>query len=159
MPQFSNITIVIKYIYTFLQDIPRKKHEMIVPCEIVVKCVLPSIRAMIAKELITKHNLNQAQAAKRLGVSQPAISLYYRKIRGKALDLEKDKEITTLIENLAKQLADNHISNEDFILMFCEICKMIKAKGLLCQLHKAFDPTIDIEKCDLCKTTNALKHL
>ena len=132
---------------------------MIIPCEIVVKCVLPSVRAMIAKELMTKHNLNQVQAAKLLGVSQPAISLYYRKLRGKALDLEEDKEITTLIENLANQLAKGNLSNKEFIIFFCEICRTIRTKGLMCEVHKAFDPTIDIEKCDLCKTTNALKHL
>ncbi|MGQ9544057.1 MAG: helix-turn-helix domain-containing protein [Candidatus Bathyarchaeia archaeon] len=43
---------------------------------------------MIAKTLITKHNLTQVEAAKLLGISQPAISLYERKIRGKAF-LEK----------------------------------------------------------------------
>jgi len=130
---------------------------MIIPCEIAVKCVLPPVRAMIAKELMTKHNLNQTQAAKLLGVSQPAISLYYRKLRGKAIDLEREKEITTLIENLAKKLAEGNLTGTEFILMFCEICRTIRARGLLCQVHKAFDPSIDLEKCDLCKTTNALK--
>ncbi len=132
---------------------------MIIPCEIAVKCLLPSVRAMIAKELMAKHNLNQTQAAKCLGVSQPAISLYHRKIRGKALNLEKEKEINMLIEKMAKKLAKKNVSDKDFILMFCKICKTIRAKGLMCELHKAFDPSIDIEKCDLCKTTSALKCL
>jgi len=130
---------------------------MSLPCEIAVKCILPPIRAMIAKELITKHNLKQAEAAKILGVSQPAISLYIGKNRGKALNLENDPEIKRLVENMANLLVENKLSTTQFIQNFCEICKAIRAKGLVCQLHKAFDPSIDVEQCKLCKTTNALK--
>ncbi len=130
---------------------------MLVPCEVAVKCVLPSVRAMIAKELTTKYGLKQAEAAKRLGVSQPAISLYYRKIRGKAIDLEKDPEIIKLTENLAASLAKGNLTHKNFIQMFCEICKTIRAKGLLCKMHKTFDPTIEVEKCELCLTANTLK--
>lgn len=129
---------------------------MSVPCEIAVKCVLPSVRAMIAKKLMTKRNLKQGEVAKLLGVSQPAISLYCRRIRGKAIDLEYDPAITALVENLAASLAEGNVSRRDFIQSFCEICKTIRAKGLLCKLHKAFDPLIDIEKCELCMTTNLL---
>jgi len=130
---------------------------MSLPCEIAIKCILPPIRAMIAKELITKHNLKQAEAAKILGVSQPAISLYIGKNRGKALNLENDPEIKRLVENMANLLVENKLSTTQFIQNFCEICKAIRAKGLVCQLHKAFDPSIDVEQCKLCKTTNALK--
>jgi hypothetical protein len=105
---------------------------------------------VIAKELMAKHGLKQAEAAKILGVSQPAISLYYRKIRGKAVDLENDVEVIKLIENLADTLAKGAVSHKDFIPMFCEICRTIRAKGLMCNLHKAFDPEIDIEECQLC---------
>ena len=130
---------------------------MSVPCEIAVKCVLPSVRAMIAKKLMTKRNLKQGEVAKLLGVSQPAISLYCTRIRGKAIDLENDASITVLVENLAASLAEGNVSRRDFIQSFCEICKTIRAKGLLCKLHKAFDALIDIEKCELCMTTNLLR--
>jgi len=70
---------------------------MIVPCEVAVKCVLPVVRAMIAKELVTKHGLNQVETARLLGVSQPAISLYSRKARGNALNLENDHDIAVLV--------------------------------------------------------------
>lgn len=124
---------------------------MLVPCEIAVKCVLPVIRAMIAKELMTKHKLKQVEIAKLLGISQPAISLYFRKKRGKAIDLENESEITDLIEYLANSLTKENPSPENFIPMFCKICKTIRAKGEMCKLHKAFDPTINIEKCGICQ--------
>ena len=130
---------------------------MSVPCEIAVKCVLPSVRAMIAKELTAKHGLKQEEAAKLLGVSQPAISLYYRKMRGKSIDLENDSDITRLIESLVDSLATNDLSRKEFIIKFCEICKTIRAKGLLCKMHKAFDPAVNIEECGLCLGADSLK--
>ena len=45
---------------------------MSVPCEVAVKCVLPVIRAMVAKELKTVDGLRQVDVAKFLRVSQPA---------------------------------------------------------------------------------------
>ncbi len=87
-----------------------------------------------------------------MGVSQPAISLYYRRIRGKAINLEKDPEIMELIKEFANAISKggNAISHKEFIQKFCEICKLIRAKGLMCELHKTFDPQIAIEKCELC---------
>jgi predicted transcriptional regulator len=123
---------------------------MSIPCEIAVKCVLPVVRAMTAKELVTKYHLKQVEAAKLLGISQPAISLYGSKIRGKAIDLEKESDVKNLIENLAASLANGEFSHKDFVIKFCEICRTIRAKGLMCKLHKAFDPSIEIEKCGLC---------
>jgi len=58
-----------------------------------------------------------------------------------------------LIEDLATLLAKGNSSPEDFISAFCEICATIREKGLMCKLHKAFDPTIDIEKCGICLIT------
>jgi predicted transcriptional regulator len=111
------------------------------------------MRAIIAKELTTAHNLKQAEAAKLLGVSQPAISLYYRRIRGKAINLENDAEVMGLIREFADSLVRNNpMMHEEFIKKFCEICKLVRAKGLMCKLHKIFDPQIDVEKCRLCLT-------
>jgi len=124
---------------------------MLATCEVAVKCVLPTVRAMIAKEFMMKHKLKQVEVARLLGVSQPAISLYFRKRCGKAIDLEKESDITSLLENLAASLAKSILSPNEVISEFCEICPTIRARGLMCKLHKAFDLTIDIEKCGICQ--------
>ncbi len=129
---------------------------MSVPCEIAVKTTLPVIRAMLARELMTEHKLKQADAAKRLGVSQPAISLYRRKIRGKALNLENDTDILNLVRKFASELADDKLSRQEYVLRVCEICKTIRGKGLLCELHRSIDPSIIPSKCELCLTLNKL---
>jgi len=123
---------------------------MLVPCEVAVKCVLPVVRAMIAKELVAKHGSNQVETARLLGVSQSAISLYSRKARGNAINLENDRDVAVLVAGLTDLLAEGKLSHWEFISMFCEVCCTIRAKGLMCKLHKAFDPTIDIDECELC---------
>jgi predicted transcriptional regulator len=109
---------------------------------------------MIAKELVNTHGLKQAEAAEILGVSQPAISLYYRKMRGKAINLEKEHEVTGLVKDLAALMVKDEISRKEFIQKFCEICRIIRAKGLLCEMHKTLDSSVDIEKCGLCLTSS-----
>ncbi len=123
---------------------------MSVPCEVAVKCVLPVIRAMIAKELTTKYELKQAEAAALLGVSQPAISLYDRRIRGNAINLDHNTEVRKIVRLTAESLAENHFSHTQLSQVYCKVCRTIRAKGLLCELHKAFDPDINIKECELC---------
>jgi len=129
---------------------------MSMPCEVSVKCVLPAVRAMLAKELVKTKRMKQADVAHILKVSQPAVSLYTRRIRGTAISLENDKDISKLVRNFAASMSKNSLSSRDTILKYCEICKTIRAKGLLCKLHKAFDASIDIETCELCRTNNPL---
>ncbi len=129
---------------------------MSVPCEIAVKCVLPVVRAMIAKQLTIEHKLKQMDIAKLLGVSQPAVSLYHRNMRGKAIDVEDDRDVRVLVVHAAESLVLGEISHKELIQIYCEICRAIRAKGLLCGLHKAFDPEIDIEKCELCRVSSSV---
>ena len=132
---------------------------MSVPCEVAVKCVLPVVRAMVARELMASHGLRQVEAAKLLGVSQPAISLYYRNIRGKAIDLENDRDVERLVKQISESLVKGGSSHRDLIVMYCQVCRTIRAKGLLCELHKAFDPLIDIDKCELCGASESVRCL
>jgi len=127
--------------------------ELITPCEVAVKCALPSVRAMVAIELMNKHSLKQAQAAKLLGISQPAISLYQKKLRGNSLDLWGDPEIMASIAKQAKFLVNGTAPARNNLVWFCAICKTLRAKGYLCKIHKDLDPALDIEACGFCKDT------
>lgn len=127
---------------------------MLTPCEVAVKCALPSIRAMVASELTNNHNLKQAEAAKLLGISQPAVSLYQQKLRGNSIDPRSDPQISTLVAQHAEALANGKSTYENTLLSFCKICKTIRSKGFMCKIHKAFDPATDLDKCDFCQTVN-----
>ena len=112
---------------------------------------------MIAKRLVKDYGLKQVEAAKLLGVSQPAISLYSRKLRGRAIDLEGEKDISTMVDEIASSLANKQISYKDFIIRFCDVCKAVRRKGLMCKLHRAFDKSIDIEECKLCAAIASMR--
>ena len=127
---------------------------MVLPCEVAVKCALPSIRAMIANELTRRHKLKQVDAAKLLDISQPAISLYQTKLRGTALNLESDPEITALVANHADFLIKGTATQKEKLGSFCGICKNLRSKGLLCKIHKAFEPDLSVETCRFCRTAN-----
>lgn len=125
---------------------------MLTPCEVAVKCALPSIRAMIANELTNKYKLKQEHAAKLLEMSQSAISLYQAKLRGTSLNLQNDPDITALVTKHADYLVKGFSEQEEKLLSICGICKTLRAKGFLCEIHKTFDPSINIEACRVCQT-------
>ena len=128
-----------------------RRQRLLTPCEVAIKCALPSVRAMVANQLMNKHSLNQAQAAKLLGISQPAISLYQKKLRGNSLDLWGDSEIASSVAKQAEFLANGNADTRNNMLWFCSICWTLRSKGYLCKIHKDLDPTMDIENCNLCK--------
>jgi len=130
---------------------------MLVPCEIAIRFILPSVRANVAKTLMTKHKLKQADAARLLGVSQPAVSLYSRKIRGSAIELESEPEVKEKIEGLADALAGGGLSPMGFMSAFCEICRTARARKMLCSLHRSFDSSVNLAKCELCVSEDLVR--
>ena len=122
---------------------------MLMPCEIVVKSVLPGIRAMVAKELISIYDLKQVEVADLMGVTQAAVSQYVRGERGAVLDLEEPK-INELISTIAVQLKNDKTSRQEIISSICGACRIIRDKGLMCDLHKQLDPYTAEEDCKAC---------
>jgi len=99
-------------------------------CEVVVQDILPTLRAAIAKELITSYNLNQGDVAKLLDVSQPAVSQYLRQLRGKNNFLE-NKEVMDGIKELSIYLYKNQTAPEDLATRMCAISRLIINNGLI----------------------------
>lgn len=97
-------------------------------CEAVVRDFLPALRSLLAKELIKKYKLKQEEAAKRLKVSQGAISQYYKAKRGMKIKLlEKDKSIIEEIEKFAGRIAAG-INDEEMSKEYNNIFKIIIQK-------------------------------
>ncbi len=115
---------------------------MKIACEIIVHEILPTLRAAIAKELITTHNLNQGEVARLLDVSQPAVSQYLRQIRGKG-GVVNDNAVNNAIKELSSKLNSNQISADDLGAKMCDISKMMLEKGLV----HAENPG----QCNMCK--------
>lgn len=123
---------------------------MKLPCEIAVKSVVPAIRALLARELLEIHGMNQSEAANLLGITQTAISKYMHHVRGRTLSVEGERKVRLEIEETAIALANGNINPRELPLQICGTCKLIRKQGLMCELCKRADPTLNIGECKLC---------
>jgi len=95
-------------------------------CEQVVQDVLPVVRALIAKKLIENYRLSQVQVAKKLGMTQPAISHYKRDLRGsKSGFVQKNPEAIKIIDSITKGIAKGELDTEKQGMEFCKVCKAL----------------------------------
>jgi hypothetical protein len=125
---------------------------MLSPCEVAVKSVLPATRAFISKELIHSYNMKQSDVANLLGITQAAVSKYVRQVRGTAILIDQILEIRALMQNIAQQLAEKQLAGSAFYIQLCEVCKVVRRKGLMCPLCKRSDPALDIKHCNVCNS-------
>jgi predicted transcriptional regulator len=124
---------------------------MVIPCEIAVKSLIPSIRAYVAKELTQTHGMRQNDAAKALGITQTAISKYVRDVRGQVIKVDQVEEIREMMYEVASKIADNEISGPQISLRFCAVCEAVRRNGLMCSLCKRYDSAVDTKLCTICK--------
>ncbi len=110
-------------------------------CEIIISDFLPTIRALITQELINNYNLNQIEVAKKLGVTQPAISYYIRNIRGNKTDVMKTNE---KLMDIVKKTASDIANGSDAPIEIQNICKFLKDESILTDKEK-------LKCCSLCR--------
>ena len=80
-----------------------------IPCEIMTKNVLPYVRSQIARELVGVHNLSQIETARRMGITQAAVSWYISNKRAIRLpsingNLINDKNVKKIFYRLQNNL-------------------------------------------------------
>lgn len=121
------------------------------PCETVVKQVLPTIRMMLVKDLMERHEMNQVEVAKILGITQPAVSQYLSALRGKR-KTEKvlSKHVGKPIKKFSDDIASGKLKHADMIKRYCVICKSMGKKEVLCVLHAESAPYLIKEGCRVC---------
>jgi hypothetical protein len=120
------------------------------PCEVVVRDILPAIRAMLVKELIERHRLSQVEVARKLGITQPAVSQYLRMLRGTSLGGALLKKVETNMRELAEDIAHGKLEHKQIIERYCSICRSMKQRELVCLLHMRTAPDLRREGCRIC---------
>ncbi len=107
--------------------------NLILPCEVGVKTVLPSVKAIMAREIVTNRGFNEQQTAELLGLSQSAVSRYVNKERGNMLvTLENSTEILALINQMVAILIKEPNNKSQVLELFCQTCQAVRKKGLMC---------------------------
>ena len=98
------------------------------PCEEIFKDVLPTIRAILVKDLVERHNLNQVEVAERLGITQPAVSQYLRSLRGtsRAGALLKRSDFMKSLRELSDAIAGGEMRGIQMAEKYCNLCAMLR---------------------------------
>ncbi|MBU5574915.1 MAG: hypothetical protein KQA40_00390 [Candidatus Aenigmarchaeota archaeon] len=95
-------------------------------CEKFVRDYLSNIRAYITKLLIEKYKISQIEIAKRMKITQGAVSQYYNTIRGSKINvLAQNKDILNILDEVANKIANNNFDDNFLNTKICEICKIL----------------------------------
>ena len=124
--------------------------NLILPCEVGVKTVLPAVKAMMARQIVEKHRLSEQQTANLLGLSQSAVSRYVGRERGNLLHLEESTEISELLSQIVISIVKEPNNKAEILRLFCQTCQAIREKGLMCPLCQKEMPQEWAEKCLFC---------
>ncbi|MEM3383395.1 MAG: helix-turn-helix domain-containing protein [Nitrososphaerales archaeon] len=126
---------------------------MILPYEIVYKTAIPALRAMIARKLMENYGLVQEEVAKKLEITQAAVSYYIKGKRAIMLKLDDVDEIQHMTDEIAHLLFKGEMSRKELRLRITEACDYLRASKLLCEIHKYIEPDVDADDCHACDKT------
>lgn len=153
-----------------------KRRTWMMPQEVEVWYVLPSIRRELAKVMKTKvvtrtnedgekvdHKVTQKEIARMLGVTEPAITQYLLKKKGQRSRGDQvslpDHILREINKSADQMIADYEkirlLEDQDiFQTMTSEINRIIKTMrdaGVMCDIHREFCAHAN-EPCDACDT-------
>jgi hypothetical protein len=124
---------------------------MILPEELASKSVIPAIRALIVKRLVEDHGMTQQEAAKLLGVTQPAVSKYLHEKRGAAIRLIGIREIDQATTEIAEIVSSQKAQPVEVMSRIEAACEYVRRNRYMCDLHKKLEPGMDIDSCHVCE--------
>ncbi len=124
---------------------------MILPEELASKSVIPAIRALVVRRLVEEYGMTQQQAAKLLGVTQPAVSKYLHQKRGAAIHLTGIREIDKATNEIADLVSSKKAHPLEIMSRIEAACEYVRKNRYMCDLHKKLEPGIDVNSCHICE--------
>ena len=124
---------------------------MILPEELASKSVIPAIRALVVKRLVEQHGMTQQEAAKLLGVTQPAVSKYLHEKRGAAIKLGGIEAIDQATGEIAELISSRKAPQVEVMSKIEAACDYVRKNRYMCDLHKKLEPSMDINSCHVCE--------
>jgi predicted transcriptional regulator len=96
-------------------------------CEVAVQDILPIARSLLAKKLIDAYGMSQTEAAKKMGISQPAVSQYKKDIRGcRKGSFADNPKFMEAVNDIAKRLADGSVTAKQMPNELCRLCRVLQ---------------------------------
>ena len=139
-------------LYMSKQQVKNADIKIRLPCELINRYLLPKLRSELARTLVNEYGLSQLRVASILNVSQPAVHSYLNsgpQMNRNELDNSSD-EIQVLVENLARDISDNVVLQNQALLRVCEFCISLRNDGPICQMHGKMIPQLARDYCDIC---------
>jgi predicted transcriptional regulator len=153
-----------------------KRRTWMMPQEVEVWYVLPAIRRELAKIMKTKtvsranedgemvdHKITQKEIARMLGVTEPAITQYLLKKKGRRsrgdqvvipdiILKEIDKSADTMIKEYEKaRMIDDEDIFESMTREINRIIRVMRDAGVMCDIHREFCAHAN-DPCDACSS-------
>jgi hypothetical protein len=116
-------------------------------CEVASLYLLPTLRALVAKNLMEKHKMTQQEAASKIGLTQSAVSQYMRQLRGSKTKI-LEKAILDEVDSFSSRIASGELSGLSIMDAFCNICRLARSRKILCELHSKHFP--ELKDCNIC---------
>jgi len=100
-------------------------------CELMRQSLLPAFRSLLASQLVQEYGFSQAEVARRLGITQAAVSQYLHDKRAKrTLGSQRvTRKVEKATRRIALQISQNRISSGDAMKITCRLCAEIAAIG------------------------------
>lgn len=117
----------------------------LMPQELEVWYLLPSLRKEIAKIFVDEHELSQKEVAGIFGMTESAVSQYLKSKRANELKFS-NQELAEI-----KKYADRIIKDKkNYHKYLFELSKKMRGTKSLCELHKKRDSSLK-KDCSLCR--------
>jgi predicted transcriptional regulator len=105
----------------------------------------------MARTIVEKHGLSEKDTAALLGLSQSAVSRYMTRGRGNNLvEIESTLEVQLLVDQMVTYLVKEPEKKREVMTLFCQTCRTIREKGLMCKLCRKEMAKEWADKCAFC---------
>ncbi|MFH0849167.1 MAG: transcriptional regulator [archaeon] len=122
------------------------------PCMIMASAILPAIRVSIAQKL-AHSGTRPGRIATLMGITPAAVTQYLSGARGREWTgrLTSIDIIAKELDDLAEGLMNPDVDQTSTIQKICNICRIVRSEGLLCDAHASTLPGLNTSNCGICR--------
>ena len=106
---------------------------------------------MVVRRLVDEHGMTQLQAARLLGITQPAVSKYMHNKRGVAIKLEGVPRVDKATSKIASMLVSGKAGQVQIMGKLNEVSMQVRKSRLMCDLHRRLEPGLNLGNCRICE--------
>jgi len=106
---------------------------------------------MVVRRLVDRHGMTQEQAARLLGITQPAVSKYMHNKRGVAIKLEGIADVDKAANKIAALLVSGKAGQVQVMSRLNEVSMHVRRSRLMCDLHRRLEPGLNLGSCRVCE--------